>query len=57
MKKVFLPFYFFTERKYFFFFYFLFVEHIDNWYNLTSKFSVVSRGQIHLILDYQPLKF
>ena len=29
---------------------------LDNWYELTSKFSGSSRGQIHLILLYQPLK-
>ncbi|CAF1263796.1 unnamed protein product [Rotaria sordida] len=30
--------------------------HIDNWYNILSKFGISSNGQIHLILDYQKLK-
>jgi hypothetical protein len=35
----------------------LLLGHIDNWYNLPSRFGKSSHGQIHLILDYQPLKF
>ncbi|CAF3093897.1 unnamed protein product [Rotaria socialis] len=31
-------------------------KHIDNWYNLPSRFGVSSNGEIHLILDYQPLQ-
>ncbi|CAF0970901.1 unnamed protein product [Rotaria sordida] len=30
--------------------------HIDNWYNVPSKFGRSSNGEIHLILDYQRLK-
>ncbi|CAF1189291.1 unnamed protein product [Rotaria sp. Silwood1] len=30
--------------------------HIDNWYNLPSKSGESSHGEIHLILDYQPLQ-
>ncbi|CAF4892873.1 unnamed protein product, partial [Rotaria sp. Silwood1] len=30
--------------------------HIDNWYYLQSPTSISSDGEIHLILDYQPLQ-
>lgn len=30
--------------------------HIDQWFELTGKSTLHSHGQIHLILDYQPLK-
>ncbi len=35
---------------------FVLLGHIDNWYNLLSSFGISSHGQIHVILDYQPLK-
>lgn len=34
-----------------------FVGHVDHWYDLRSKFGGSSHGQVHLVLDYQPLKF
>lgn len=35
---------------------FFFLEHIDNWYTITSRFREIPQGEIHLILDYTPLK-
>jgi len=35
--------------------YVFFLDHIDNWYNLPSRFGHSSNGEIHLILEYQPL--
>jgi hypothetical protein len=35
---------------------FFFLDHIDKWYNLPSRFGHSSNGEIHLILDYQPLQ-
>jgi len=51
MTKVFSPVIFILFKNFFF------LGHIDNWYNLPSRFSINSHGEIHLILDYQPLKF
>lgn len=34
----------------------IFIGHIDEWFELTGKSNLHSHGQIHLILDYQPLK-
>ncbi|CAF1059443.1 unnamed protein product [Adineta ricciae] len=31
--------------------------HIDQWYNLPSRHGSSSNGEIHLVFDYQPLKF
>ena len=33
-----------------------FPGHLDQWYELSGKFSLRSQGQIHLILDFERLK-
>ncbi len=33
-----------------------FLGHIDRWYTIVSKFRSSNHGEIHLILDYQPLR-
>ena len=35
---------------------FMLLVHIDDWFNLLSRFGKSSHGELHLILDYQPLQ-
>jgi hypothetical protein len=38
------------------YFFFFLLDHIDNWYSLPSTFGHSSAGEIHLIIEYQPLE-
>ncbi len=43
-------------KSFVFYLEFFSLGHIDNWYNILSKFRSSNHGEIHLILEYQPLK-